>query len=466
MSTKILMAAGLMCSVVFLTLAPETRSMAQTAEELAAQYRRDTMEQALQTREHYNLYGLHFEFDKATIQPASKSLLDDIATAMKNFPDWRLRIVGHTDSTGDPAVNKRLSMERASAVKAALTERGVADQRLDTAGLGETQPVASNDTPTGRALNRRVELVRMTDSAEAKKMLKAMSDYLAAQQSISFGFNSVLEVITGGDQKLGLASSGTMTLTRPDKVRVARSGGFADIEILFNGKTLTLLGKNDNIYVQADAQGTVDQLIDQLGDKYNRPLPAADLLLTNAYSELMQDVYDSKDLGSGVINGVECDSVAFRKDDVDLQIWIAQGNRPYPCRFVVTSRRMNGAPQYIMQFRDWRTGADVATVDYSFTAPANARKIELTEIKDKVATSRKISRLEANDYVKDIWAYNVRCNLRVARDGSRGAPFNSRGSRLCLDGRRSRRTATDAGQCRRGSTAVDEALRSREFYYC
>ena len=213
MSTKILTAVGLMCGVVFLTLAPQTRSMAQTAEDLAAQYRRDTMEQALQTREHYDLYGLRFDFDKATIQPASKSLLDDIATAMKNFPDWRLRIVGHTDSTGDPALNKRLSLERASAVKAALMERGVADQRLDTAGLGETQPVASNDTQTGRALNRRVELVRMTDSAEAKKMLKAMSDYLAAQQSISFGFDSILEVITGGDQKLGLASSGTMTLT-------------------------------------------------------------------------------------------------------------------------------------------------------------------------------------------------------------------------------------------------------------
>ena len=145
-----------------------------------------------------------------------------------------------------------------------------------------------------------------------------------------------------------------------------------------------MLGKNDNVYVQADAQGTVDQLIDQLRDKYERPLPAADLLLTNAYNELMQDVYDSKDLGSGVINGVECDSVAFRKDDVDLQIWIAQGSRPYPCRFVVTSKRMNGGPQYTMQFRDWRTGADVAAVDYSFTAPANARKIELTEIKDKV----------------------------------------------------------------------------------
>ena len=147
---------------------------------------------------------------------------------------------------------------------------------------------------------------------------------------MSVGFDTVFEVVTPTDQKLGLASSGTATLSRPDKIRVARSGGFADFEILYDGKTLTFLGKNANLFTQVAAPGTVDQLIDTLQDKYNRPLPGADLLMTNSYDELMQDVYDLKDLGSGVINGVECDTLAFRKDDVDWQIWIAQGERPYP----------------------------------------------------------------------------------------------------------------------------------------
>ena len=70
---------------------------AQTAEEQARSYSRAVMEQALQTKERFDLYGLHFDSDSATIQPDSKSLLDDIAASLKNFPDWRLRIVGHTD---------------------------------------------------------------------------------------------------------------------------------------------------------------------------------------------------------------------------------------------------------------------------------------------------------------------------------------------------------------------------------
>ena len=302
------------------------------------------MEQALQTKERFDLYGLHFDSDKATIQPESKSLLDDIATALKNFPDWHLRIVGHTDSTGDPEHNVHLSLDRALAIEAALVDRGVDPQRLVTAGLGESRPIASNATPDGRALNRRVELDRVTDSAEAKRMLKAMSDFLGAQKTLSFGFDTVFEVVTPTDQKLGLASSGTATLSRPDKFASRGAGGFADFEILYDGKTLTFLGKNANLYTQVAAPGTVDQLIDTLQDKYHRPLPGADLLMTNSYDELMQDVYDLKDLGSGVINGVECDTLAFRKNDVDWQIWIAQGDRPYPCRFVVTSKLATATP--------------------------------------------------------------------------------------------------------------------------
>ena len=160
---------------------------AQTAEELEKSYRRQTMEQALQTKQRFDLYGLHFDSNKATIQSASNPLLDDIATALKGFPEWHLRIVGHTDATGDPESNLNLSLERANAIQAALIERGVDRSRLATAGLGENQPVASDKTPDGRALNRRVELVRFTVSAEAKKMLKAMSDFLAAQTTLSVG---------------------------------------------------------------------------------------------------------------------------------------------------------------------------------------------------------------------------------------------------------------------------------------
>ena len=139
----------------------------KTAEELTQQYGREVVENALETKRHYDLYGIHFDFDKATIQSDTQSLLDDIAKMLEDFPNWRLQIVGHTDATGDPAHNEGLSRERAAAVKAALVDRGIEAARLESEGAGESKPVASNDTPEGRALNRRVELVRLEPVASA-----------------------------------------------------------------------------------------------------------------------------------------------------------------------------------------------------------------------------------------------------------------------------------------------------------
>ena len=194
-----------------------------------------------------------------------------------------------------------------------------------------------------------------------------------------------LEVVTNDSQKLALASSGAVTLNRPDKIRATRAGGFVDVETLFDGKTLTLLGKNANKYTQVEVPGTIEHLIDELKDKYGRPLPAADLLMSNSYEELMQDVYDSKDLGSGVINGAECDFLALRKDEVDLQIWIAQGDQPHPCKYVVTSRLVADGPQYSVEIRNWKTGDEVAKDDFAFQNSTNAEKIDLKDLQDNMS---------------------------------------------------------------------------------
>ena len=218
--------------------------------------------------------------------------------------------------------------------------------------------------------------------AEAKSLLKAMSDYMAAQKIMSFDYDANFEIVTTDNQKIALASSGTVALARPDKIRATRVGGFASVESVFDGKTLTLLGKNANVYAQVDIPGTIDHLIDELKDKYHRPLPAADLLLSNAYDQLMPDVIDVKDLGSGVIGGTECDHLAFRNKEVDWQIWIAQGEQPFPCRFVITSKLVGGGPQYSIQVRNWKAGSQAASGDFSFKAPPDAKKMDVGDLKN------------------------------------------------------------------------------------
>jgi hypothetical protein len=222
----------------------------------------------------------------------------------------------------------------------------------------------------------------LADEAYAKNKMKAMSDYMAAQKMISFGYDADLEIVTPDHQKLMLANSGTVDLSRPNKIRATRDGGFSDVEMIFDGKTLIVLHKNANDYAQADVPGTLDHLIDELRDKFHKPVPGADLLLSNIYDQLMPNVTDTKDLGSGVIGGTECDHFAFRTQEVDWQIWIAQGDRPYPCRYVVTTKLVDQGPQYSVQVRDWKTGSEVATDNFAFVNATNAKKIDIVDLGD------------------------------------------------------------------------------------
>ena len=121
----------------------------------------NVLEQQLTQEKRAVTYGIYFDFAKATLKPESAPVLKEIAQALKDNPDWKLTVEGHTDNIGGDAYNLDLSKRRALAVKEALVAQyNIAPDRLANDGFGASRPVESNDTLEGRARNRRVELVR------------------------------------------------------------------------------------------------------------------------------------------------------------------------------------------------------------------------------------------------------------------------------------------------------------------
>lgn len=110
------------------------------------------------------LSGVMFETGKATLLPGAEASLTRISDYMNQYPRTRLRIEGHTDNQGSEDTNQRLSLMRAESVADALTQRGIAPDRIETVGLGPDVPVASNATAAGRQQNRRVEIQLSDDS--------------------------------------------------------------------------------------------------------------------------------------------------------------------------------------------------------------------------------------------------------------------------------------------------------------
>lgn len=107
---------------------------------------------------HLPLYGVLFDFNKATLKPESEPVLRKALDLLKARPDLKVEVQGHTDAVGSEAANQALSEARAASVAAWLAGHGVAAGRVSSAGYGKRQPVAPNDTDAGRARNRRVEL--------------------------------------------------------------------------------------------------------------------------------------------------------------------------------------------------------------------------------------------------------------------------------------------------------------------
>jgi OmpA-OmpF porin, OOP family len=114
------------------------------------------------------LEGVNFEHDSAALTVASHPSLDSIADGLKKHPRLRVEIQGHTDSTGSPPYNLKLSQRRADSVRDYLINAGVSSDQLVTKGYGQTQPVASNKTAVGRAKNRRVVMYVISNPGDVK----------------------------------------------------------------------------------------------------------------------------------------------------------------------------------------------------------------------------------------------------------------------------------------------------------
>lgn len=139
-----------------------TTQSGQSAQASIVLGRVEQLGDAFKTQRRVRIYGIHFDVNSADIQPRSQATIAQIAAVLQAHRDWKLRVEGYTDSEGGASYNRGLSIRRADAVVADLVVHfHIARDRLSAAGFGLDHPVASNANEAGKALNRRVELVRL-----------------------------------------------------------------------------------------------------------------------------------------------------------------------------------------------------------------------------------------------------------------------------------------------------------------
>jgi hypothetical protein len=211
---------------------------------------------------------------------------------------------------------------------------------------------------------------------EADAILREMSVYLGGLSAFSADADVDNEILDLAGQKLQLSSSASVVLERPGRFHMSRQGGMADVEVFFDGSSVTLYGKNLNAYVQVESPGTIEDALQTIRGEIGIDVAAGDLFYADPYPGLVTDVVSGAYLGWGYVNGVRCHHLAFRAAKVDWQIWVQTGDTPLPMKYVITSKWVTGAPQYTASFRNWNTKPKIKASQFEFTAPKGAEKLD------------------------------------------------------------------------------------------
>jgi hypothetical protein len=235
--------------------------------------------------------------------------------------------------------------------------------------------VAMDSDPSGPATTQATTAAPQI-TPDADRQLHAMSDYLAQLPRFTVKTKGSIEVVLKDGQKKDFPFSSTVRLRRPDRLRSDRTGELTKLSFFYDGDKFTLFGKKNGFYAEADAPGTIDEAIDAARERFDLEAPAADLLMSDVYAVLTEDAVSGFRAGTAVIDGTPCDHLAFRGNEVDWQIWIETGKQPLPRRFVITSKNVEGSPQFTVNLSHWDTKTELPDDVFEFHPPATAQKIE------------------------------------------------------------------------------------------
>jgi hypothetical protein len=211
---------------------------------------------------------------------------------------------------------------------------------------------------------------------KAMGQLKTMCDYVAALPAFTVKAVNESEVILVDGQKLDFSTVSQVTMKRPNRLRAHRVDSQDEADLYYDGKSVALHYKKSNFYASEAVPASLDGALDLLRDSLTIDIPGADLLYSDALQGMTWDVTDAQYVGLESLGDVAVHHLAFRTPSIDFQVWVQDGDKPLPRKYVITTKWMTGAPQNGVELTDWDLAPRIDDSVFTFTPPAGARKID------------------------------------------------------------------------------------------
>ena len=217
----------------------------------------------------------------------------------------------------------------------------------------------------------------------AVKVLRAMTDYLGGLKQFSVAALNMREDVLESNHRVDYEVTSKVVVSRPNKLRVERTGHLAGQIFFYDGTTLTLYNPSDKVYASMPAPATIDETLDFGRESLGLAYPISDLVYRNAFPLLMQDVTLALMIGKEVIGGVECEHVLFSRPGVDFQVWVPTSGAPLPRKYVVTD---SGTPELLSittLLTDWNAVPNAVDSQFTFVPPSGTKAITFLKSNDR-----------------------------------------------------------------------------------
>jgi hypothetical protein len=211
---------------------------------------------------------------------------------------------------------------------------------------------------------------------QADNILRQMSAYLGSFQQFTFHIENSVDTLLPCKQKLQISRAVDMFVKRPNRLRANIDGDRVSQELYYDGKSIMLYGKDENVYAFLNAPPTIDAAMDYAIESYGLIAPMVDLIYGDSYEILTENVQSGSYVGLSKVFGVECHHLAFQEAETDWQIWIENSKTPLPRKIVITDKWVTGDPQLTTFLNNWDTSTPIKESIFSFEAPETAEKIE------------------------------------------------------------------------------------------
>jgi hypothetical protein len=230
------------------------------------------------------------------------------------------------------------------------------------------QPAPGKKAPAAAAVTE--------SQAQARAILMRMAEFLGGTQRFSVSVRGGYDAVQKSGQKIEYNEMRKVTLSRPDRLRVEgeRSDGAKKLTV-FTGKEIVLIDAASNVYATAPQPGGLDDTIVHFVKDLGMRLPLAVLLVSQAAAELKDRVRSVDYVERTNLQGSTSHHLAARTDEVDFQVWVADGDTPLPQRVVITYKKAKGEPQFWAQFSDWNLAPAIADSTFLATPPDGAQKV-------------------------------------------------------------------------------------------